>query len=69
MLNIPAAKISSKVRRLGGGFGGKESQSTIYAAIAALGAYILEKPVKLRLNRKDDMASSGKRHDLKLSML
>ena len=56
VLNIPAAKISSKVRRLGGGFGGKESQPTIYAAIAALGAYIVEKPVKLRLNRKDDMA-------------
>ena len=66
VLNIPAAKISSKVRRLGGGFGGKESQSTIYAAIAALGAYILDKPVKLRLNRKDDMASSGKRHDFEV---
>ena len=66
VLNIPAAKISSKVRRLGGGFGGKESQPTIYAAIAALGAYIVEKPVKLRLNRKDDMASSGKRHDFEV---
>ena len=43
-----------------------KGQSTIYAAIAALGAYILDKPVKLRLNRKDDMASSGKRHDFEV---
>ena len=66
VLEIPSAKISSKVRRLGGGFGGKESQSTIYAAIAALGSYVSSKAVKLRLNRHDDMASSGKRHDFEV---
>ncbi len=66
VLNIPSAKIDSKVRRLGGGFGGKESQATIFAAMSALGAYITQKPVKIRLNRHNDMTASGKRHDFKV---
>ena len=66
MLNIPSAKIDSKVRRLGGGFGGKESQATIFAAMSALGAYLTQKPVKIRLNRHIDMTASGKRHDFKI---
>ena len=66
VLNIPSAKIDSKVRRLGGGFGGKESQATIFAAMSALGAYITQKPVKIRLNRHTDMTASGKRHDFKV---
>ena len=66
ILNIPSAKIDSKVRRLGGGFGGKESQATIFAAMSALGAYITQKPVKIRLNRHNDMTASGKRHDFKV---
>ena len=66
MLNIPSAKIDSKVRRLGGGFGGKESQATIFAAMSALGAYLTQKPVKMRLNRHIDMTASGKRHDFKI---
>ena len=65
-LNIPSAKIDSKVRRLGGGFGGKESQATIFAAMSALGAYVTQKPVKIRLNRHNDMTASGKRHDFKV---
>ena len=63
VLNIPQASIESKVRRLGGGFGGKESQASIIACIASLCAWHLSKPVKLRLTRKDDMEATGKRHD------
>tara|TARA_B100001741_G_scaffold136343_1_gene112249 strand:- start:1110 stop:3431 length:2322 start_codon:yes stop_codon:yes gene_type:complete len=66
VLGIPSAKIDCKTRRLGGGFGGKESQATIFAAIAALAANKIKKPVKLRLDRKTDMAVSGKRHDFKV---
>jgi len=66
VLNIPSAKIDSKVRRLGGGFGGKESQATIFAAMSALGAYVTQKPVKIRLNRHNDMTATGKRHDFKV---
>ena len=66
VLAIPSAKIDCKTRRLGGGFGGKESQATIFAAIAALAANKIKKPVKLRLDRKTDMTVSGKRHDFKV---
>jgi xanthine dehydrogenase large subunit len=66
VLNIPSAKIDSKVRRLGGGFGGKESQATIFAAMSALSAYVTQKPVKIRLNRHNDMTASGKRHNFKV---
>lgn len=48
---------------MGGGFGGKESQPTIIAGIAALLADRCRKPVKLRLRRDDDMIATGKRHD------
>ena len=66
VLNISSAKIDSKVRRLGGGFGGKESQATIFAAMSALGAFITQKPVKIRLNRHTDMTATGKRHNFKV---
>ena len=48
--------------RMGGGFGGKEMQPHGYAAIAALGATITGRPVRLRLNRTQDMTLTGKRH-------
>ncbi len=67
VLNLPSAKIDCKTRRLGGGFGGKESQATIFAGIAALSAYKLNRPVKLRLDRKTDMTVSGKRHNFKVN--
>lgn len=51
-------------RRMGGGFGGKESQPTIIAAAAALLARQTGKPVKLRLKRSTDMTATGKRHDM-----
>ncbi len=48
--------------RMGGGFGGKEMQPHGFAAIAALGATLTGRPVRLRLNRAQDMTMSGKRH-------
>ncbi len=62
VLGIPMNKIEVDVLRLGGGFGGKEDQATPWAAMAALAAYKLNKPVKLILNRHDDLYMTGKRH-------
>jgi len=62
VLGIPMNRIEVEVIRLGGGFGGKEDQATAWACLAALGAFILEKPVKLVLHRMDDMRMTGKRH-------
>jgi len=60
--NLAMHKIEVDVLRLGGGFGGKGEQATIFAAIAALGAFKLRKAVKLTLNRDEDMRITGKRH-------
>ena len=62
-LGIQTNAVTVEVRRMGGGFGGKESQPTIIAAIAALLANITGRPAKLRLRRDDDMIVTGKRHD------
>lgn len=51
-----------ETRRMGGGFGGKESQSGLYACAAAICADHLNCPVKLRLDRDDDFLATGKRH-------
>ena len=66
VLGIPDAYVTIEVRRMGGGFGGKESQASQWAAIAALGARITSKPCKLRLDRDDDMMLTGKRHDFRV---
>jgi xanthine dehydrogenase large subunit len=55
--------ITVKVRRMGGAFGGKETQAGQWAIIAALLADQTGQPVKIRLDRDDDMRSTGKRHD------
>jgi len=62
-LGIPTNAVTVEIRRMGGGFGGKESQPTIYAAIAAMLASHTGRPARLRLRRDDDMIISGKRHD------
>ncbi|WP_296980194.1 xanthine dehydrogenase molybdopterin binding subunit, partial [Thalassolituus sp. UBA1505] len=51
------------VRRMGGGFGGKETQAAQWACLAAVFATRLNRPVKMRLDRQDDMVLTGKRHD------
>ncbi len=62
VLAIPMHLIEVDVPRLGGGFGGKEEQATPWAVMAALAADRLKKPVKLVLQRRDDMLWTGKRH-------
>ncbi|MBT3784244.1 molybdopterin-dependent oxidoreductase, partial [bacterium] len=61
-LGIPFHSVSVEIRRMGGGFGGKETQPAIMACCAALIAKRTSRPVKLRLNRDDDMIMTGKRH-------
>jgi xanthine dehydrogenase large subunit len=63
LLHKPSATVTVEVRRMGGAFGGKETQSTLIAAIAALVCEKTGRPAKLRLDRDDDMIMTGKRHD------
>jgi xanthine dehydrogenase large subunit len=63
VLALPDALVTCRVRRMGGGFGGKETQATQWAVIAALAARATGRPCKLRLDRDADMAITGKRHD------
>jgi xanthine dehydrogenase large subunit len=63
MLGIPDAAVTVELRRLGGGFGGKETQAAAYAMAAALLARATGRPVKLRVDRDDDIIGTGKRHD------
>ncbi len=65
VLGIPAHNIIIEVPRLGGAFGGKERNGTIYATLAALAAYITKCPVELVLTRDEDMLITGKRHPFK----
>jgi xanthine dehydrogenase large subunit len=62
-LGMADAKVTVELRRLGGGFGGKETQAAVYAVAAALLARATGRPVKMRADRDDDMIGSGKRHD------
>lgn len=59
----PAHSVTVHCRRMGGGFGGKESQPALIAAAAAVLANKTQRPVKLRLDRDVDMLMTGKRHD------
>ncbi|WP_431477280.1 xanthine dehydrogenase molybdopterin binding subunit [Massilia eburnea] len=61
-LHYPSHAVVVECRRMGGGFGGKESQSALWAACAAVSAVHLKRPVKLRADRDDDMMVTGKRH-------
>ena len=63
VLGIATHAVTVKVRRMGGGFGGKETQMNIFCAVAAIAAKRWNRPVKLRPDRDDDMRATGKRHD------
>ena len=63
MLNQKSNTITVETRRIGGGFGGKETQSFMFAAICTLLAKKTKHPVKLRMDRDDDIIITGKRHD------
>lgn len=62
VLGISMHKIEVDVTRLGGGFGGKEDQATVWAAICGLASYVVKKPVKYSLSRMEDMRMTGKRN-------
>ncbi len=61
-LHRPAHAVQVECRRMGGGFGGKESQSALFACVAAVAAARLQRPVKLRVDRDDDFMITGRRH-------
>lgn len=61
-LHWPQHRVQVECRRMGGGFGGKESQSALFACVAGLAAAKLNRPVKLRPDRDDDMLITGRRH-------
>jgi xanthine dehydrogenase large subunit len=65
VLGLPMHKVEVDVKRLGGGFGGKEDQATQWACMAAIGAHVTQSPVQLVLSRVDDMRMTGKRHPYK----
>ena len=62
ILNQPYNAITVEMRRMGGAFGGKESQAAPWACLAALAAYHTGRSVKIRLSRSDDFKTTGKRH-------
>ena len=62
VLGMEMNSIEVDVLRLGGAFGGKEDQATHWAVMTALAAHKLNKPIKLVLNRMDDIRMTGKRH-------
>jgi xanthine dehydrogenase large subunit len=63
VLGVPSNAVTVNVRRMGGAFGGKETQSNLFAAVAALAAKTFGRAVKIRPDRDDDMVATGKRHD------
>uniref|UniRef100_A0A4W2ECW0 aldehyde oxidase n=1 Tax=Bos indicus x Bos taurus TaxID=30522 RepID=A0A4W2ECW0_BOBOX len=63
-LNIPINRITCHVKRVGGGFGGKIGRPAVFGAIAAVGALKTGHPIRLVLDREDDMLITGGRHPL-----
>lgn len=63
VLGISSNAVTVSVRRMGGGFGGKETQMNLFCSVAALAAKKWNRAVKIRPDRDDDMTATGKRHD------
>ncbi|SIS87790.1 xanthine dehydrogenase molybdopterin binding subunit [Paracoccus saliphilus] len=63
VLDVPSHSVVVNVRRMGGGFGGKETQMNLFACVAAMAAKKWNRAVKIRPDRDDDMIATGKRHD------
>ena len=66
-LGVPMHAVRCEVRRMGGGFGGKESQGNALAVGCAVAARATGQPCKMRYDRDDDMIITGKRHDYRIS--
>lgn len=62
VLGVPKADVIVQQLRMGGAFGGKETQANPYAAVAAVGAHVTRRPVRVRLDRLRDFTLTGKRH-------
>ncbi|XP_027342144.1 xanthine dehydrogenase 1-like isoform X5 [Abrus precatorius] len=62
VLGLPMSKVVCKTKRIGGGFGGKETRSAFVAAAASVPSYLLNRPVKITLDRDVDMMITGQRH-------
>ncbi|HLQ17849.1 MAG TPA: xanthine dehydrogenase molybdopterin binding subunit, partial [Tabrizicola sp.] len=65
-LHLPMSSVRVEVRRMGGGFGGKESQGNALAIACAVAAKVTGRPCRMRYDRDDDMVITGKRHDLRI---
>ncbi len=65
-LGVPMHAVRVETRRMGGGFGGKESQGNALAVACAVAARLTGQPCKMRYDRDDDMVITGKRHDFKI---
>jgi xanthine dehydrogenase large subunit len=65
-LHLPMSAVRVEVRRMGGGFGGKESQGNALAIACAVAARLTGRPCRMRYDRDDDMVITGKRHDLRI---
>jgi xanthine dehydrogenase large subunit len=66
-LGVPMHAVRSEVRRMGGGFGGKESQGNALAVACAIVAALTGRPARMRYDRDDDMVITGKRHDFEIA--
>jgi xanthine dehydrogenase large subunit len=66
VLGVPMHAVTVQTRRMGGGFGGKETHGNIFAAVAALAAKKWNRAVKIRPDRDDDFVVTGKRHDFRV---
>ena len=66
VMGIPSNAITVNIRRMGGGFGGKETQGNQFAALATIAAKKLNRAVKFRPDRDEDMVATGKRHDFRV---
>ncbi|WP_420566903.1 xanthine dehydrogenase molybdopterin binding subunit [Thalassovita sp.] len=66
-LGVAMHRVRVEMRRMGGGFGGKESQGNALACACAIAARLTGKPCKMRYDRDDDMVITGKRHDFRIT--
>jgi xanthine dehydrogenase/oxidase len=62
VLGVPSNRVNVRVKRMGGGFGGKESRSVPFAVYTAVAARKEKRPVRIMLNRDEDMLLTGQRH-------